>query len=259
MQVKKIALDFGHSSLSPVPGDSGAVGIQSEDVCLRQLADILIPELRKYFDVVLCTPQNAKNLNQSLSQRVNIANKSNADLFISFHCNAFSSHQANGTEVFTFSPTSLANNLGRDLVNNISALGFKNRGLKWSRFFVLRMTKMPAVLIESHFVTSPDDCKKYNPLHLSNAIVKSLVPIRNKMEKDIPILVEPVQVKADKTVLLKSSYVQSNRLTEILPAGIYDAKLIGYEEKHYIVKFKEEFLQGEWFIYENDVTVISSR
>lgn len=47
----------------------------------------------------------------SLENRANIANKNNADLFISIHCNADPQRRAYGTETYVMGPHKTANNL----------------------------------------------------------------------------------------------------------------------------------------------------
>lgn len=88
------------------------------------------------------------------------ANDWEADVFVSIHCNAANT-QARGTEVECYNADS--DNNGAKLAQCIQsqivdALGTVDRGIK-SRpgLLVLRMTDMPAVLVEMAFIDNDED------------------------------------------------------------------------------------------------------
>lgn len=88
------------------------------------------------------------------------ANAWGSDLFVSIHCNAADNLKARGTETF-FSYGSAG---GRALAKSIHAqiiwsVPIENRGVKEASFAVLTGTTMPAVLVETAFITNPDDAK----------------------------------------------------------------------------------------------------
>lgn len=87
------------------------------------------------------------------------ANRVDADLFISIHCNGSAAHTARGTETFHYygSETSAlyAHAIHNQLVASIPDLW--NRGVKTADFHVLRATAMPAVLVETAFLDNQDD------------------------------------------------------------------------------------------------------
>ncbi|WP_265181742.1 N-acetylmuramoyl-L-alanine amidase [Geomicrobium sp. JCM 19055] len=94
----------------------------------------------------------------SLSERANIANRANADLFISIHANAFNS-SARGAETFHHTSANansvrLANVMQDRLVSDT---GMSYRRVAGANFAVLRQTTMPATLIELGFVTNSGD------------------------------------------------------------------------------------------------------
>jgi N-acetylmuramoyl-L-alanine amidase len=102
-----------------------------------------------------------RSSDQSVSnqQRVDMANKAKADIFVSIHANAFSNPESNGTETHYCGNNSsssasryLAQQLQRELV---PALGLRDRGVKINSFFVLTRVEMPAALIELAFLTNP--------------------------------------------------------------------------------------------------------
>ncbi|GIP26600.1 hypothetical protein J23TS9_17300 [Paenibacillus sp. J23TS9] len=94
------------------------------------------------------------------TERVQFANKINADVFVSIHGNSvLESPQANGTETHYYQRSSskeLANAIHKRL---IKAIGLKDRGVKDSSLQVIRETKMAAVLLEVGFLSNISDEK----------------------------------------------------------------------------------------------------
>ena len=99
-----------------------------------------------------------------LVERANIANEAGADLFVSVHTNAVTSRQAHGSEVLVYSLTSQSVPVAEDILDNLTELGLRNRGVKpRPDLTVLRRTAMPAVLVETAFI-SCDGGVDYNIL-----------------------------------------------------------------------------------------------
>ena len=99
----------------------------------------------------------------SLEEICEAANTSDANIFVSIHCNAAEAEEANGTETWacagSYRGGMLANCIQRELVD---ALGTTDRGVKIATpgvngLYVLTNTDMPAVLIELAFITNPSD------------------------------------------------------------------------------------------------------
>lgn len=89
-----VVLDAGHGGKDP--GNLGS-GFKEKDIALKIVLSIG-RELEKNEDIkVIYTRKTDKFL--ELRERAKIANKADADLFVSIHCNAHHS-QANGTETF---------------------------------------------------------------------------------------------------------------------------------------------------------------
>lgn len=109
----------------------------------------------------------------NLKAAVDLATEKNADLFLSIHLNGGGGH---GTEVYTWKGQRLIR--AEKIVNNLSALGFANRGIKnGSSLYVIRNTKCEAILIEVCFVGSEIDFSLYNTHgyeKLARAIAKAL-------------------------------------------------------------------------------------
>lgn len=168
-----LAIDIGHN----VPYDKGAVGIRSEDELNRLVGNTLITKCRdRGIKVVNCTPSTARSLNDSLYQRVIAANNAGATLFVSIHHNACPGGY--GTEVLCIKDNfqgGLSTRVGQAIVNELSYIGLKNRGVKDRRnLYVLNNTSMAALIVECAFVDSSSDMANYNPEKVAEAIFKGL-------------------------------------------------------------------------------------
>lgn len=90
------------------------------------------------------------------------ANASGADLFVSIHCNSFWNPNAQGTETCVYPGSSVGAALGDCIQAQIvSALDTMDRGIKYrDGLYVLRATDMPAVLVETAFISNGGDAAK---------------------------------------------------------------------------------------------------
>lgn len=150
----KICIDAGHGGSEP--GAIGPGNIKEKDITLKIAK--LAGELAKIngFEVVY-TRISDKFL--SLRDRAEIANRNDCDIFISIHCNAFKK-ESQGTETYGFPGSEEGKNLGLEIHHEmLKATKLANRGYKTARFGVLRMTSMPAVLVETAFISNSKEEK----------------------------------------------------------------------------------------------------
>ena len=98
----------------------------------------------------------------SLGEIVSTANASGADVFISIHCNSFMDPNANGTETCVYPGSKVGLTLGGYIQQQIvRSMDTRDRGLKdRSGLYVLKHTDMPAVLVETAFISNPSDAIK---------------------------------------------------------------------------------------------------
>lgn len=105
----------------------------------------------------------------ALEKRAEIANKLEADLFVSIHYNHAPSVEAEGIEVYCYrdekNPTSTRLVESKKLADKVLNLVVKHtnatsRGVRKANFAVIRETKMPAILIEGGFLSNPQERKK---------------------------------------------------------------------------------------------------
>jgi N-acetylmuramoyl-L-alanine amidase len=162
-----IAIDIGHN----VSYNGGAVGIRIEDELTKEVGTKVIKKLREQGYVVIETlPQTASSQLDSLQQRVEKANNANADLFASIHFNAGGGQ---GSEVYIVANEDLSR--AQKVLENIVSLGYANRGVKTADYYVIKNTKMPAMLIECAFVDSQADMQRYNAENIATSIVNGLL------------------------------------------------------------------------------------
>ena len=91
-----------------------------------------------------------------LGQRTAIANSSGNATFVSIHFNSSSRSGANGIE--TYYSRSDAAGLATRIHRNVVAISpSENRGIRRRGFFVLRRSRVPAVLVECGFLTNPTE------------------------------------------------------------------------------------------------------
>ncbi|MFP7341548.1 cell wall-binding repeat-containing protein [Bacillus safensis] len=96
----------------------------------------------------------------SLQTRVSKGAQANADIFISIHANANDNSGANGTETYydtTYAAAHSVKLAQQVQPRMVSALGTKDRGVKTAGFYVIKYSRMPSILLETGFVTSPID------------------------------------------------------------------------------------------------------
>ncbi|HEY9876943.1 MAG TPA: N-acetylmuramoyl-L-alanine amidase [Leptolyngbyaceae cyanobacterium] len=151
-----VVLDPGHGGADP-----GAVGIGGlqEKLVVTAVTQQVAAVLRSQGIAVLLTRQGDEEVD--LQPRVEIAENANATLFVSIHANAISMDrpEVNGVETYYYSD--MGERFAQVLHSRvISMSGMTDRGTRQARFFVLRRTSMPAVLVETGYVTGAIDAPK---------------------------------------------------------------------------------------------------
>ncbi len=154
----KVAISDGHEMTTagkrtpPIPELNWRVIHENE--FNKTVALLLEKELlRCGFDVVNVSSTN----NDSLEDRVNRANAEDADIFVAIHYNAydgvFDDYDPEGISVRIYAKggnaEKLANAVHKYLIQGTTQ---KDRGVVVNNFYVLRNTKMPAILTENGFM-----------------------------------------------------------------------------------------------------------
>ena len=173
-EIKTVILDPGHG------GDNfGAVGAKYKEKDLNlSLAREIASSLRKRGFKVRFTREDDRFL--TLEERGNFACKENGDVFLSIHHNA-GRVAAKGIETYIVTPCNAASTNDRETQvhktivpgnscdaqnihlgallqeNMVKNSSRQNRGLRFARFRVLVLSRIPAALIEAGFVSNPQE------------------------------------------------------------------------------------------------------
>ena len=114
-----------------------------------------------------------------LRERSDFANEQEADLFISLHQNCYAQDESvNGIEVYynsdkTTNDQQLAQMIQEALINETGA---KNRGIRSDNGLVVtRETKMPAVLVETAFISNDYELDLITSEDYQNKVVEGII------------------------------------------------------------------------------------
>jgi N-acetylmuramoyl-L-alanine amidase len=158
-----VIVDPGHGGKDP--GAIGLGGLREKDVILpiaQQVASLLEQQ------GIQAVMTRTSDYFVDLAPRATMAERANADLFVSIHANAIgpSRPDVSGLETYYYSSGQrLAQTIHSSILQNLDV---KDRGIRRARFYVLRKTSMPSVLVEVGFVTGREDAAKLsNPAYRS--------------------------------------------------------------------------------------------
>jgi len=175
-RLKTICIDPGHGGVDS--GESQGRNYEKKYTLLlaRETADLLE---ERGFKVIMTRSSDTA---VELSERPELALRHGADIFVSLHYNA-ADPSLHGVEVFCLSPAGfnssdagggksfhpaetgnarddrnvlLAYQVQKSICHNLPV---EDLGLKRSRFEVLRLARMPAILVEGGFLSNPNEAK----------------------------------------------------------------------------------------------------
>jgi N-acetylmuramoyl-L-alanine amidase len=206
--LKRIVIDAGHGGR-----DSGAInpayGLQEKELTLDVSRRLKLLLEKVGFEVIMTRDSDVFI---PLEQRPQVANRANADLFLSLHFNAAYTASASGFESFALTPQFQAsskfakptshdsiayqgnrldawNALASYHVQNslVKRLGGPDRGLKRARFLVLKHLECPGVLVELGFVSHPATAQKLRTAAFRQTLAQSLfegiLGYRNRLQR----------------------------------------------------------------------------
>lgn len=168
----KIFLDPGHGGTDP-----GAISpinnLYESEVNLDIANRVEKILLEKGYDV---SKSRNDDTNVRLGTRARLANEFGADYFISIHSNYFDDEQPNGVETFYYKKGTTSEMLSDFILNELAKnTDARNLGSKERDLAVLRLTDMPATLVEVGFLTNPDEAKKLATSEYREIIARSIV------------------------------------------------------------------------------------
>ena len=230
-KIRTVVIDPGHGGQDP-----GALGsrVKEKDIVLA-ISLKLGAYIQEYFPEIKVIYTRSEDVFIPLHERAEIANKANADLFISIHANSNPNSRAYGTETFVmglhkteenlqvamkensvitfeedyevryegFNPNNVESyimiSLMQDtyLEQSLSAASLiqdqfreravrKDRGVKQAGFLVLWQTSMPSILIETGFLSNPNEenylASEQGQDHLASAVFRAFRDYKQDIE-----------------------------------------------------------------------------
>ncbi|MCL1877856.1 MAG: N-acetylmuramoyl-L-alanine amidase [Defluviitaleaceae bacterium] len=163
LSYKIIVIDAGHGAWDP-----GKVQGKTEEKHIN--LDIAL-KLQTYLEqggaTVIVTRIDDSELSKSkrgdMHARQTIANASHADIFVSIHQNSFSSGGVHGAQVFYFDTSGNSERLATAIQSRICEFADPSNRFKPKandNYYVLKQTRMPAVLVECGFLTNYNERQK---------------------------------------------------------------------------------------------------
>lgn len=173
-----IVIDPGHGGTDP--GAKSVTGKYEKDLNFS-VSNILSENLKDMGYNVLLTRDTDTFVD--LYERARIANNNNADIFISIHGNSLGGNSSiNGLEVYYWPANKsdikeedqypLAKSIFDEMIKSTGAV---SRGVKTNSYVVVRETKMPAVLIETGFISNPHEESLLFTEEYQNKMVEGII------------------------------------------------------------------------------------
>ena len=164
-----VIIDPGHGGK-----DSGAIGIGGvleKDVILpisKRITEVLE---RNGIQVIMT---RGSDYFVTLPGRVTMAQRANADVFVSIHANSAGANrpEVSGLETYHYdSGLRLAQIVHSKI---LQSLNVRDRKVRKARFYVLRKTSMPSILVETGFLTGRDDAAKLRTSAYQNQMADAI-------------------------------------------------------------------------------------
>lgn len=150
----RVCVDAGHGGADPGAIAPQPTRLEEKEITLA-LAFLLEEELVIRGHEVLMTRRQDRTL--ALDARAEFANRYEAELVISLHCNAAADPSVEGMEVFHRPGSRPGREAAAGILTHMLAAfpSHENRGVKEADFTVLREASAPGVLVEAEFLTNP--------------------------------------------------------------------------------------------------------
>ncbi len=154
--VYTVVLDPGHGGHDP-----GAVFNEISEKDINLTIALMVQEKLNSIDNVRVFITRNKDEFVALSDRAQFANRHNTDLFVSIHANSLDDTSYAGIMTF-FHPDKSTSKKPAKFIQTalIDTTGAIDRGVRNDTFTVLTETEMPAVLIETGFMSNSEELSR---------------------------------------------------------------------------------------------------
>ena len=160
---RTIVLDPGHGGV-----DVGGQGITMKHVTDADIGYTVAVKLQKLLEadgatVVFTRGDLARNERVFMTERIEMSNNLEPDIYISIHGNSTEGQTtATGAETYTYNgkiytQKALADNLAKKICAGLATATGEKSVTKSANFYVLRMNNHPSVLVECAYLSNPHD------------------------------------------------------------------------------------------------------
>jgi len=252
-----VIIDAGHGGRDP--GNLASFKTMSDEKHINLDIALKVGELiTENIENVKVVYTRDSDKSVSLDDRAYIANKNEADFFISIHSDSHSDSDINGCRVHIHD-----GNLGesKKLANSIclkmnEIAGRKNLGVQdsWQRgghYFVLKNTAMPAVLVECGFMTNELEEIFLNSEKGKNLVAKAIYKGFEEFLSNLKGKTEKVVSNSNQFSTIKAKFkVQISASTEAIPFSKFKNLDMKVEEVFFeegVFKYKYYVAAGSTF------------
>jgi N-acetylmuramoyl-L-alanine amidase len=189
-----IVIDPGHGG-----SDRGSSrhGVDEAALALdmsKRLRDILVGrgwQVRLTHDTDVDVYQPNDSAHDELQARDDVANSAGARIFISIHANAFINSGPYGTTYYISKRSDVA--LARVIERELASDGTKDDGIVKSHLYVTLHALMPAVLIETAFISNPSDFSLLTSPAWRQKVAQSIADGIDQYSRQYPLPNQPAQ------------------------------------------------------------------
>lgn len=151
-----IVIDPGHGGRDP--GTTSITGVHEKTVNYAVAAKVAAILQRRGLDVTMTRQENEFI---ELESRTAIANRRNADLFVSIHADSAPNPSAQGFTLYIADAASAdSQRAARDIARAMATTGLASRGVRRENYRVLVTTRGPAVLVEMGYLSNRQDAAR---------------------------------------------------------------------------------------------------
>jgi N-acetylmuramoyl-L-alanine amidase len=184
----KVVIDPGHGGKDPGREASKKGFLHEKDLALE--VAILVGEyLEEIVPGISLIYTREDDVTVSLEERVSLANRLNADYFVSIHLNSNPNRYIKGTRTHIHDHNfKVSRTLALAIENQYQKAGLISRGIQSAKdrgenLYVLQYTEMPGVLTEAGFLTNPEEEAFVNSPEgqqkIARCIANALVEVMN--------------------------------------------------------------------------------
>ncbi|TAE54394.1 MAG: N-acetylmuramoyl-L-alanine amidase [Nostocales cyanobacterium] len=164
-----VIIDPGHGGKDP--GAIGIAGVREKDIILP--ISLRVAEVLQQNGVQVILTRDSDYF-VTLPGRVQMAERAKADVFVSIHANSagLNRPEVSGLETYYYdSGLSLARVVHNAILQRVNV---RDRRVRKARFYVLRRSSMPSILVETGYVTGREDVAKLQSRAYQNQMADAI-------------------------------------------------------------------------------------